>query len=294
MMISENLSLKNNSMKKTTRLIPAALFAVLVVLPFSAGLVYDLLYSFGITGVLTNGFTFLYWNAVLTSAAVLRSFLFTIAIAIASILIASSLAMLFVITGTKKQSGGSSYFLYLPLTIPPLAAAFFTFQFLSGSGILSRILNALHFTNGIDGFPNLINDALGLGIVFTHVMLAFPFFTILFQNYYHSEKLHSLKELAFTLGATNLQFNRTILVPVLLKKSAAPLLLYFLFVLGSFEIPLILGRQDPQMISVLINRKLSLFNLDDIPQGYIIAILYTLLVSLLVMMVMKIKKKKHA
>ena len=48
------------------------------------------------------------------------------------------------------------------------------------------------------------------------------------------------------------------------------------------------------MISVLINRKLSLFNLDDIPQGYIIAILYTLLVSLLLIMVMKIKKKEHA
>jgi len=281
-------------MKKITSLIPASLFAVLVVLPFSAGLVYAVLYSFGITGVLDHGFTFSHWNTVLTSTAVLRSFLFTIGTAIASIFIASSLALLFVITGTKKQNGISSYFLYLPLTIPPLAAAFFTFQFLSGSGIVSRVFNALHFTNGIDGFPDLVNDSLGFGIVFTHVMLAFPFISVLFQNYYHSEQLHSFKELSSTLGATNLQFNRTILIPALLKKSAAPLLLYFLFVLGSFEIPLLLGRQDPQMISVLINRKLSLFNLEDIPQGYIIAILYTLLVSLLLMMMMKIKKKEHA
>jgi putative spermidine/putrescine transport system permease protein len=175
-----------------------------------------------------------------------------------------------------------------------MVAAFFTFQFLSKSGFVSRVFDVLHLTNGIEGFPDFVNDSFGIGIIVTHVMLALPFFIVLFQNYYQSEKLETLKELSSTFGSSSSQFNRRILIPVLLRKSAAPLALYFIFMLGSYEIPLLLGRQDPQMISVLVNRKLSRFDLYEIPQGYIIAIIYTVVVSLLLFFIVKTKSKSHA
>ncbi|MEO6167882.1 MAG: hypothetical protein ABIO98_10225 [Chitinophagales bacterium] len=277
-------------MTKTSGTLPIVFFMLLIVLPFSAGLLYAVLYSFGIIGLLNHGFTFDHWTAVLTSSEVLRSFLFTIIIGTVSLIVALSLSLLFVVMGRKNPNGWSSYFIYLPLTLPAMVAAFFTFQFLSRSGFISRIFNALGFTRGIDGFPDLVNDSFGIGILFSHVMLAVPFFIVLFQNYYQSEKLATLRALADTLGATASQFNGKILVPVLLKKSAAPLALYFLFMLGSFEIPLLLGQQDPQIISVLINRKLSRFDLNSIPQGYIIAILYTVGVSFLLLSIIKTKK----
>ncbi len=270
------------------------LFFLLIILPFSAGLIYALLYSFGLIGILNHGFTVENWKAVLSSGETVRSFLFTLYIGIVSLVIAASLAMLYIIMGKKKQTGGASYFIYLPLTVPALVAAFFTFQFLSKSGFVSRVLNSIHQTNGIVGFPDWVNDSFGVGIIVTHVMLALPFFIILFQNYYHSEKMETLRELSATLGSSTSQFNRKILIPVLLKKTAAPLVLYFIFILGSYEIPLLLGQQDPQMVSVLVNRKLSRFDLSEIPQGYIIAILYTLVVSLLLFFIIKLKNRPHA
>ncbi|HUM47725.1 MAG TPA: ABC transporter permease subunit [Chitinophagales bacterium] len=279
---------------KTSGTLPIVLFLLLIVLPFSAGLLYAVLYSFGIIGLLNHGFTFDHWKIVFTSSEVVRSFLFTMGISVVALMVSLLLALLFVITASKDKNGSASWFIYLPLTLPAMVAAFFTFQFLSRSGFVSRIFNALGVTNGIDGFPDLVNDTFGIGILITHVLLAVPFFIILFQNYYQAEKLAMLRELADTLGATASQFNRKILIPVLLKKSAAPLALYFLFMLGSFEIPLLLGQQDPQMISVLINRKLSRFDLNEIPQGYIIAILYSIVVLLLLLFVIKIKKRADA
>jgi putative spermidine/putrescine transport system permease protein len=187
-----------------------------------------------------------------------------------------------------------SYFIYFPLCIPPLVAAFFSFQFLSKSGFASRIFNALHLTNGIEGFPDLINDEFGIGIILTHMLLALPFFIILFQNYYQSEKLESLQELASTLGSSSRQFNHRILIPVLLNKTSVPIALYFIFMLGSYEIPLLLGVQNPQMISVLVNRKLSRFDLLDIPQGYVVAIIYSVMVSILLLIIIRAKTKTNA
>jgi len=279
---------------RRTSITAIILFFLLIIFPFGAGLMYALLYSFGIIGMLSHGFTFSHWIEMLASGETWRSFLFTIYIGVIALLVAASLALLYVMTGTKHQRSRTSSFIHLPLTIPAMVAAFFTFQFLSKSGFVSRIFNALHLTAGIDGFPDWVNDQWGIGIIVTHVMLAVPFFIILFQNYYYSEKLETLRELSSTLGASNSQFNRRILVPVLLKKAAAPVALYFIFMLGSYEIPLLLGRQDPQMVSVLVTRKLFRFDLTDIPQGYAIAILYTIIVSALLLFIIKSKSTAHA
>jgi putative spermidine/putrescine transport system permease protein len=270
------------------------LFFLLIIFPFSAGLVYALLYSFGFIGVLSTGFTLHHWSEVLTSGEALHSFLFTLYAGIISLLLAVSLSLLFMTLRKGKSNGWISHFIYLPLTIPAMVAAFFTFQFLSQSGFVSRLFLALHLTHGLEGFPDMVNDSFGIGIIVTHVMLALPFFIILFQNYYHSEKLETLRQLSSTLGSSTSQFNRRILIPVLLKKTAAPLALYFIFILGSYEIPLLLGQQDPQMVSVLVNRKLSRFDLLQIPQGYIVAILYTVLVSVLLFFIVKTKTRSHA
>ncbi|MCY7409635.1 MAG: ABC transporter permease subunit [Chitinophagales bacterium] len=280
-------------MKNRSNILSHSFFALLVIAPFAAGIIYALLYSFGFIGELNQEFTLQHWKNVLQSAEIFKSFFFSIYIGITSLLISVSIAFLFVMKRKINSSGWMSYFFYLPLAIPAMVAAFFTFQFLSGAGFLSRIFFQLHISNGIDDFPDLVNDTFGIGIIITHVMLALPFFILLFRNYYQSEKLETLKELSLTLGSTSSQFNLKILIPVLLNKTFAPLALYFIFILGSYEIPLLLGQQSPQMISVLVNRKLSRYNLLDIPQGYVIAILYTLLVMLLLYFFIKSKDKSH-
>src|SRR5262249_39037592 len=63
---------------------------------------------------------------------------------------------------------------------------------------------------------------------------------------------------------------------ILLSRAAANVLLLFVVVLGSYEIPLLLGRQSPQMLSVLTFRKYQRFDLLDKPQAFACSILYTL------------------
>jgi putative spermidine/putrescine transport system permease protein len=79
---------------------------------------------------------------------------------------------------------------------------------------------------------------------------------------------------------------------MLLKRALPNILLYFIFVFGAFEVPLLLGRTNPETVSVLAVRKLQRFNLLDIPQGYAIAVLYTGFVFVLLMFFFKLKNRQ--
>ena len=67
-------------------------------------------------------------------------------------------------------------------------------------------------------------------------------------------------------------------MPLLLSRAKANLALFFIAVAGSFEIPLLLGAQHPQMISVLAWRRFGRFDLADKPSAFIVSLLYTVAV----------------
>jgi len=55
-------------------------------------------------------------------------------------------------------------------------------------------------------------------------------------------------------------------------------------VMGSYEVPLLLGRQSPQMISVATLQKIQRYNLYDIPKGFAMSILYVLIIVLVLVL----------
>ena len=179
---------------------------------------------------------------------------------------------------------------YLPLAMPAIVTAFVSFQLLGKTGLLSRLFYRLHIINDLQQFPDLINDKLGIGIIATHVLMAVPFLLIFFSNLFVSERLAALSNVAASLGANKRQMMYRIVLPVLLKRGLTTVLLYFIFVLGSYEIPLILGQQSPQMISVLIVKKMQRYNLFDIPQGYFLSCIYSLFIILLLFIFLRPKK----
>ncbi len=277
--------------RKAIASVNLALFAAIAVLPIALGGIYALLYSFGLAGIIHSGFTFNYWKEVFSSFEILLSFLYSFYLASISILISVSLALWLTLALRRSlQQGFLSYAIYLPLAIPAIVAAFFIFQILSKAGLLSRLAFNWRWIQSLDGFPDLVNDTFGIGIIAAHVMLAAPFFIILFGNLFESENLENLQQLATSLGANSQQVARQVTIPILLNRAFPTLALYFVFVLGSYEIPLLLGRQSPQMISVLVSRKLQRFDLLDIPEAYIIALVYLLLVGAL--MISLFRKKK--
>lgn len=254
-------------------------YLLLVLLPVGSGLVYALLFSLGIVGVLNAGYTTAAWSEVLFNSGFWSSMGYSLYVALLSVFLAVCIALTLSLSWQKNlQKGWLSTAIYLPLCFPATVMAFFSFQLLAKSGLLARFFYRLGWIEGIQGFPTLVKDAYGMGIVFTSVLLVTPFFIILFTQLYQSEKLAQLIALSKTLGANSIQVLLKIVVPVLLKKSLASLVLFVIFVMGSYEVPLLLGRQNPQMISVAVIDKIQRFNLYDMPQGYAMAVLYVLLV----------------
>ena len=255
------------------------LFVVIALLPITFSIGYALLYSVGLVGLLREGFTWTHWSALFEGSEVLYSFGLSIYISLA-VVVATVLLSLWLTLQLRRSllQGPLSYALYAPLAIPATVAAFFVFQLFSGSGLLSRLLFSLGVIDTIQEFPGLINDSSGIGIILAHVGLAIPFFVILFHEIYSSEGVDKLTQLARTLGASRQQVIWRIQLPILIRKAFLNIALLFIVVLGSYEIPLLLGRQNPQMISVLTMRKYEMFDIREKPEAFIVALLYTLLV----------------
>lgn len=286
MKISENSSLKNSE-----KHIALGLYLLLTALPLLAGIVYALLTSVGLTGALSQGFTLSHWQWALESTEVWKSITFSMYIATMALAIAMCFAFFLVIyLRPQLEKGWLSRAIYMPLAIPAAVAAFFSFQMLSASGLLARFFYQLGWINSIHQFPELINDAWGIGIILTHALMAFPFLTLVLLNLYESKGILALSELASTLGARSVDIRVKVVFPILFKGIMPTLGLFFLFILGAYEIPLLLGRQDPQMITLLTLRKLQRFDLSVIPQAYVVALIYIALVLMVMLWGLKGKK----
>jgi putative spermidine/putrescine transport system permease protein len=256
-------------------------FISIVLLPLAAGLGYALAYSFGLTGALSQGFTTKYWNIVLTNPETWQSLLLSASIALTVVLISTGLALgVLLYWGERLEQGLSGYLIYLPLAVPPLSAAFLGFQWLGKSGMLSRLGVACGLIPSLEQAPELINDPWHIGVVFVLSTMTMPYFLVLFLQYRRSENLSELTQLARTLGASSAQMIRRVAVPVLLRRAAPNLALSGIFLFGVYEVPLLLGRQSPRMISVMIAQKFKKFNLEDVPPAYALTVLYALIISL--------------
>lgn len=268
------------------------LFAVL---PLVAGIGYALLYSFGVVGALNTGFTTAHWRQAFSGNTIVVSFLYSMGIAAAALLISVSAALFVSLKYYRVfQKGLVSYLVYLPLAFPAIVAAFFFFQFLSKGGFLSRLFYTTGLTNSMEQFPDWINDRYGVGMIVTHCFLSFPFFLLLFNSLVSTQRIFEFSQLATSLGASRRQSVFKVAVPILLQKSFPNIILYFIFIFGAYEIPVLLGRSNPETVSVLAVRKLQKFNLFDIPQGYVIAIVYTLFVLAFVFVFLRQKKMAYA
>ena len=270
---------------------PLSLLLV-TVLPLLLGFGYAFLYSLGLTGLLDSGFTLKHWTHGLSDGQFWQSLGYSLYIAAITMALTLILALALTLKlGEALRRGAPSYLVYWPLAFPAIVSAFLTFQLFSDGGFAARVAFQLGAITSPEQFPDLVNDAAGIGIIAAHVFLDNPFFVILFGNLMESERIAELNLLARTLGAGSGQALRRVAVPVLLNRAMPTIILYFIFVLGSYEIPLLLGRQSPEMVSVMIVRKLQRFNLLDIPRAYMIACCYILFVSIFLWLSFRVRKR---
>ena len=277
---------------KKSKVLPIGFFLLFTIAPLGLGLSYALLYSLGLVGGLSQGITFYHWKAVLASPDLIQSILLSLLIATISLFISIGLGLFFTLRLRTSDFGLRTSLFYLPLSIPPIIAAFLTFQFLSNAGMLSRLFHAVGLISNPESFPALVNDRWYVGVMIAQIWTTFPFLTLLFVQLYRSTHIEGLVQVAKTLGARDGQIIRNVVTPVLLDAAQPNLVLLYIALMSSYEIPLLLGRQSPMMLSVLISQKFRKFNLADIPQAYIIAIIYAVLALTLVAIVFNKKHEK--
>jgi len=268
--------------------IAIAFFLTFAILPIAAGLVYALLYSLGIVGAMNHGFTLDHWGKIWTDRSWWASLGLSALVAVTVTLLSAGLALR--LLGWLRpllELRRVRFVLHWPLALPPIIAAFFSFQWLGNSGILARLAYHLGWSDGPADFPSLINDAYYLGVGFTLLLTTFPFFLLLFLYHYQAAQLPQLSQLSATLGASAAQIRLQVMMPILLRRAAPTLLLYFVFLLGAYEVPLLLGRQSPAMLSVFISQKFSKFNLDDLPLAYAATVLYMCILLVIVALFFK-------
>ena len=275
------------------KLLPA-LFILFCITPLALSLGYSFLYSIGGVGLLSDGLTLQNWLE-LFQGEFLHSILYSLWIALASAGLALGLALTFLFSLYDKLRQPAVYkFMFLPLTIPPIVVAFVIFQLYSGSGLFSRILNNVGIISSAQQFPVLVQDPYGIGIILAHVFIAFPFFFLVLLNLYKHEKLEEFKRVALSLGSDISTIRFKVQLPILMKGLFPLLILYIIFFMGAYDIPLILGQSSPLMISPLILEKLQRFNLGDIPVAYSMAVLYAVICIVTVSYLLLIYRKKGA
>lgn len=240
------------------------------------GFVYSLGYSLGVFGLMSQGFTLDHWVRLFASKDAWSSLVYTFVITVVSIgLVIVLAAFLSRAFANQKRAAFTQKALLLPLLFAPVVAGFAWYYVLSPAGILSRLSHAFGLTKDLSSFPRLVNDDWSVGILLVHIFLVLPIFTFLFTAQARSMNLLEMNKLAQSLGSSRLQCFMKLWLPALVKRFKLLIVLYAIFFVGTYEVPLILGQSSPRVLTVFISEKLTKFNLNDIPLGHCMAVFYS-------------------
>jgi putative spermidine/putrescine transport system permease protein len=228
---------------------------VLTVL-FVGGLVVGLLQSFGYfpAAGLTE-FSLNAYRELFTDRGFLRSLGFTLGVSLSStagsvvIAVAGAVALRHRLRGKRAL-----LFVYqLPLTVPYLVAAVGIMTLVSQSGLVARFAFHLGLIAEPADFPALLYDDLGIGIILVYLWKQIPFIGLVALAVLQSVG-EDYEEQARTLGASGLQAVRHVLLPLIIPGIVPASIIIFAFTFGAFEVPLLLGKRFPSMLSVLAYR----------------------------------------
>ena len=267
------------------------LFLALCGLPLLAGLIYGLLYSFGLAGSISEGFTIEHWSWLFSDFTFWKSLLYSAYIAALSmgisILLALGLTLGF---GDLRRFPLMRGMLFIPLAFPPVVMAFLAFQWFSQAGVWARLAHSFGFIKGPEEFPGIIQEPGGLAIVLAHVAMATPFLALLFSGIYRNERMEELRGAAYTLGASKRRFAQKVLLPLTLRRARPNLLLYSVFVFGAYETPLLLGSERWRMTSIVVVDYFRGFDLLRIPKAFAMAIVVAIISGLAAFTLEKLRR----
>ena len=226
---------------------------ILLLIIFVIGLINGITQSFGVIPAfnLTKP-TLNYYKEVLSSSQMKSSILFSLYIAFTSSLFAVVIGTLIcvIIVMNKETKWFYEKLIEIPVIVPHIVVAIFILNIFSKSGLMARILAALGIISSQEQFLNLIYDKYGIGIILAYLWKEIPFI-IYFVLAIMSNINDSLGEAAINLGANKYETFKRVTLPLCRNTIFSGFLIIFVFAIGAYEIPQLLGPTLPKALPVL-------------------------------------------
>ena len=138
----------------------------------------------------------------------------------------------------------------IPIIVPHVVVALFVVNIFSQNGILARICAALGLIADQQQFPMLIYDANGIGVILAYLWKEIPFI-IYFVIALMASINGSLGEAAVNLGASRIKAFMKVTLPLCMNTILSSFLIVFVFALGAYELPFLLGATKPKALPIL-------------------------------------------
>ena len=272
-------------------LAPSLLFVLVF---FCGGLIFGLLQSLGYFNIFNTdeGLTLAFYRAVLTDNGFARSLGVTLCITFISTLLSIFGGIATALLLRKNQFiAKTTVLLYqMPISVPHLIIAIGMISIISQSGILARVLYATGLIQSTVDAPILIYDSWGIGIILVYIWKQIPFIGLIVIATMQSIG-NDYEEVARTLGATWWQTFRNVLLPLIIPAILPASIIIFAFVFGAFEVPFLLGKSFPSMLSVLAYRLYIDTNIDSRSQAMVLNIFIATTVLILAIIYRAIAKR---
>jgi putative spermidine/putrescine transport system permease protein len=240
-----------------------------VVLLFGGGLALGLVQGLGyLPAAGMSALTLEHFHRVLSDPDFFKSLAFTLYLALVSTLVAVaiSVAAALALNRLAGRSRLIQFIFQIPLTVPHLVIAVAVVFMLAPSGLLARGLHRLGLLPTGSGFPLLVNDPWGVGIMAAYVWKEVPFITLMVLAVLQASGAELL-DVGRTLKAGRWQRFRHITLPIIFPSLGAAGLIVFAYTFGAFEIPYLLGQTYPMMLPVWAYKAYSDVDLLSRPEG---------------------------
>ncbi len=232
------------------------------------------------------------YQAIFTDEQFGQSLLLTFWISISTTLLTIVLAIVTALALRHSFFGKRVVnFLYqFPITIPHIVIAVGTMFLFSQSGTFARLAYQFGIISDQSQFPQLVNDRWGLGIMYVYLWKQIPFVGIIVMAIMQSMG-DNYEELARSLGATKWQTFRYVLLPIIIPGILPSSIICFAFTFGSYEVPFLLGRPYPAVLSILAYRLYDNIDLNARPQAMAMAVFMTVFLMLFVVVYKRLLRK---
>ncbi len=233
------------------------------------------------------------WGELAADPRFLSSFAFSLWVATVSSL-GATIAGLLLSLAIYNLKGAQRVFAQvyrIPLILPHLTVAFLTLLIWTPSGFLASGLHSLGLLDDPQILGPVLYSGWGWGIILTYLLKETPFIMVLV--------LASLGQMdsqlvlaARNLGAGRWQIFRQVFWPQCFGSLQTGFIIIFLYSLGAYEVPFLVGESYPPMVSIQLYG--SLFKQDPSQRAKALAFLIVIFVFSLVFLYAYFRASKKA